>query len=105
MNEPGMRVGRLVQIIAARGIRGVVFPVYQRFDISFISPVWSEFANVSFNDHRAAQWFDVVCPDYYHNMDLVLRELARQHVRRVGLVLDAPFDASTHGLAHSSFLR
>ncbi|HYD82576.1 MAG TPA: helix-turn-helix domain-containing protein, partial [Opitutus sp.] len=39
--EPGMTVGRLVQIVRARGIQGVLFPVHRAFDYSLVTPAWS----------------------------------------------------------------
>lgn len=103
--QPGMTVGRLIQIIRARGIEGVLFPVHRRFDFALLSPAWGEFALVGLNDLRLGEWVEVFAPDYYHNADLALRELDRAGFRRVGLVTTARFDAATNGLAHSCFLR
>ena len=103
--EPGMRTARLTQVIAARGIQGVVIPVYRSFDSTLNWANWEEFAQISFNDLRASEWFDVVCPDYYHNADLVLESLRWDDSSRIGLVLGEDFDRATSGLPRSCFLR
>lgn len=103
--EPGMRVERLVQVVAVRGIQGVVFPTHHSFDCALNWSAWEEFAQISFNDLRASEWFDVVCPDYYHNADLVLQAVRWDGSARVGLVLGEDFDRATSGLPRSCFLR
>lgn len=105
LHEAGMTTGRLAQIIHARGIQGVVFPCLHTYDPTLFQPAWSKFACVSFNDHRAGDWMDVVCPDYYHNADRVIAELVRTGFNRIGLVLTERFDAATHGLVSSRYLR
>ncbi|MBL9208004.1 MAG: LacI family DNA-binding transcriptional regulator [Opitutaceae bacterium] len=103
--EPGMSVARLTQILTARGLGGALLPVHRAFDFSLLHPGWETFSLVGLNDHRLGEWADVVCPDYYHNQDLVLRQLRRQGGRRVGLVLPSQRDAATQGVLHGGFLR
>jgi DNA-binding LacI/PurR family transcriptional regulator len=103
--EPGMTAGRLVQIVRARGIEGVIFPVHRTFDFSILTPAWNDFALVGFNDHRLADWVDVVCPDYYRNMESICRQTRRIGLERVGLVVSPQCDASSNGLVHGCFLR
>lgn len=103
--ESGMSVGRLVQIVRARGIEGVIFPVHRSFDYSLLTPAWNDFALVGLNDHRFSEWIDVVCPDHYRNMDTICRELTRLGLSRMGLALGRQFDNSTSGLMHGGFLR
>lgn len=105
IHEPGMRLARLIQIIAARGVQGVVFPIYQTLDPAVFAALWDEFATVSFNDQRAAEWLDVVCADSYHNFDLTLRQVRARGFRRVGLVLSPAIDATTDGLGCCRYLR
>ncbi|MEZ5413142.1 MAG: hypothetical protein R3F03_02395 [Opitutaceae bacterium] len=105
LHEAGMSTGRLAQIIHARGIQGVVFPCLHTYDEDLFQPAWAKFACISFNDHRAADWMDVVCPDYYHNADRVITELARRGFDRMGLVLTERFDQATHGRVTSRYLR
>lgn len=103
--EPGMTPSRLVQIVRARGIEGVVFPVHRTFQFSLLNPAWNEFALVGLNDHRLSEWIDLVCPDYYRNADTILRELARSELGQVGLALTTQFDAASSGLVHGCYLR
>lgn len=105
LHEPGMTTGRLAQIIHARGIQGVVFPVMHLLDPEIFQPAWGKFACLSFNDYRSADWVDVVCPDYYYNTDRALLELGQQGFARIGLVLSKRFDAATRGLVSSRYLR
>lgn len=105
LHEPGMSIGRLAQIIHARGIHGVMFPCLHQFDPEMFQPAWAQFACMSFNDHRAAEWMDVVCPDYYHNADRVLTELSQQGINRIGLVITGRFDQASRGLVTSLYLR
>ena len=104
-HEPGMTPLRLLQIIRARGIEGVIFPVHRRFEFSLLGPAWNEFALVGLNDHRLAKWIDLVCPDYYGDADTVFRRAARLGVGRVGLALTAQFSAASRELVHSCYLR
>ena len=105
--EPGMTATRLGQIVRARGIAGVIFPVHRSFDFSLLSSAWGEFSTVGLNDRRLGEWLDVVSPDYYANADAILRRLRGRGVetRRVGLVLSTQFDAASSGLVHGCFLR
>ena len=103
--EPGMSVGRIIQIIRARGIEGVIFPVHRRFDHDLLTPAWAEFALVGCNDLRLADWTDVYAPDYYAWTNAWLDALQADEVGRIGLVLDAITNASTHGLIHASYAR
>lgn len=103
--QPGMTVARLIQIVRARGIEGVIFPVHRRFDDSLLSPAWGDFALVGINDLRLGEWIDVFAPDYYHNVDLAMEELRRAGFQRPGFLTTPRFEAASNGLAHSCFLR
>lgn len=105
MHEAGMSPGRALQIIRTRGIEGVIFPVHRRFDFSLLGPAWNEFALVGLNDHRLAEWIDLVCPDYYGDADTVFRRVSQLDVGRVGLALTAQFNAASRELVHSCYLR
>jgi LacI family transcriptional regulator len=105
IREPGMSTTRVVQIARARGIEGIVFPVHRSFDFSLISPAWKDFSLVGLNDHRLAEWVDVVCPDHHRNAEMVLRQIDRLGCTRVGLVLGARFDAASRGLVQGCFQR
>jgi Transcriptional regulators len=103
--EPGMTPTRLVQIVQARGIEGAIFPVHRSFEFSLLNPGWSDCALVGLNDHRLAEWVDVVCPDHYRNAETIFREVRRFGPGRVGLVLSTRSNAASNGLIHGSFLR
>jgi len=105
MREPGMNLARIIQIVRARGIESVMFPVHHAFDFSLLSPAWGEFATVGLNDHRLAEWVDLVCADYYQDVAALLRQLNQEGYTRVGLVLTPQFEARTNGLVHSCLLR
>lgn len=103
--EPGMTTARLVQIVRTRGIEGVIFPVHHHFEFSLLTPAWNEFALVGLNDHRLAEWVDVVCADHYRNAETILRHVRRFGYTRIGLAIGSRFDAVSNGLVHSCFLR
>jgi LacI family transcriptional regulator len=103
--EPGLTAPRLVQIVRARGIEGVLFPVHRAFDFTLPGAAWNEFALVGLNDHRLAEWIDLVCPDYYRNVDTILRQMRRRGHHRIGVALANQGDAASSGLAHGCFLR
>lgn len=100
-----MSPGRIVQIVATRGIEGVIFPVHRVFDFSLLTLGWSEFSLVGINDQRLGEWLDVVCPNYYHNTSVALRQLRQIGCVRIGLVLTPQFDAASNGTTHACFLR
>lgn len=103
--EPGMNAARIVQIVRARGIEGVIFPAHCSFDFSLLNSGWGEFATVGVNDYRLDEWLDVVCPDYFRNTEVALRRLRHLGFQRPGLVLSTQFDAASGGRIHSCFLR
>jgi DNA-binding LacI/PurR family transcriptional regulator len=103
--EPGMTAGRLVQIIRARGIEGVLLPVHRSFEFSLLTASWNECALVGINDHRLAEWVDVVCLDHYRNAEMIFRHARRLDAGRIGLALTAQFDAASNGLVQGCFYR
>src|SRR5690606_9312816 len=60
--EPGMTSGRILQILRTRGIEGVLFAAHRTFDLSLLDREWNEFSVIGLNDHRLAEWLDVVSP-------------------------------------------
>lgn len=105
LHQPGMSPARALEIVRARGIEGVIFPVHRRCECALPGPAWNEFAMVGLNDHRLAEWIDLVCPDYYSHADTIFRWAARFGAGRVGLALTAQFNAASHDLVHSCHLR
>lgn len=100
----GLSLARLVQILRARAIEGVIFPVHRALDAALLQPVWGAFSTISFNDYRVSECLDVVCPNYYYNICLALRQLSHRGRERIGLVLGAHFDSATHGLVRRRYL-
>jgi DNA-binding LacI/PurR family transcriptional regulator len=103
--EPGMNAARVTQIVRARGIEGVIFPIHRRFDRSLFAPAWEGFSMVGVNDHRLAEWIDVVAPDHLRNAETILRRLDQLGLARVGLASNVRFEAMSCGLVHASFER
>lgn len=103
--EPGMTAVRLVGIIRARGIEGVILPVHRHFEQALLTPAWADFALIGLNDHRLADWCDVVCPDHFRNLATACRQARQLGLARPGLVLSPELDAASNGLLHGSFLR
>jgi DNA-binding LacI/PurR family transcriptional regulator len=103
--EPGMTAGRLVQIIRARGIEGVLLPVHRSFEFSLLTASWNDCALVGINDYRLAEWVDVVCLDHYRNAEMIFRHTRRMEAGRIGLALTAQFDSASNGLVQSCFFR
>ena len=100
-----MTAARIVQILRARGVEGVLFPAHRSFDFSLLNQGWSDFAMVGINDHRLGEWIDLVCADHHRNLEVALRRLRHLGFERIGLVLTSQFDAASNGLAHGAFLR
>ena len=103
--EPGMTASRLVQIIRTRGIEGVLLPVHRSFVFSLLTASWNDCALVGINDHRLAEWVDVVCLDHYRNAEMIFRHARRMQGGRIGLALTAQFDSASNGLVQSCFFR
>ncbi|MCH6257495.1 LacI family DNA-binding transcriptional regulator [Puniceicoccaceae bacterium K14] len=103
--EPGMRLSRIIQILKARGIERVIFPVHGAVDLSILSEEWGEFSTVGLNDHRLSDRLDLVCADYYQNAATILRRIEQQNGGRIGMIMTPEFDESTNGLVHSCLLR
>ena len=102
--EPGMRSARLVDILRARGIEGVFCPVAGAFRPELFESVREAVCTVALCDYRAGQWLDVVCCDYYHNLEIALSLLDQRGVTRIGLLLDQDYDQASGGLVRSRYL-
>lgn len=103
--EPGMNADRIVHILRARGIDGVIFPAHRSFDFSLLNSNWGAFSMVGLNDHRLSEWIDLISPDHHRNTRTAFHQLLARGFGRIGLVLTSQFDAATAGLVHACFLR
>lgn len=83
LNEPGMRLDRLMDIIRARGIRGIIwehfFSANNRLDYDF-----SEFACVRIGSSLIEPRFHQIESDRFAEMRLALEELRKLGYRRLG---------------------
>ena len=53
--EPGMTPLRVAQIVRARGIEGVIFPVDRSYDPALLQANWSDCSLIGLNDHRLGE--------------------------------------------------
>ncbi|WP_175414972.1 LacI family DNA-binding transcriptional regulator [Nibricoccus aquaticus] len=106
LHQPKMTLARLVNILIARGITGVLLPVHHCPE-AVTASVWRELSVVVVNGRWPEAGFDEVHPDHFHNLDAVLTRLASAHAgdRRTGLALLRSFDAMSGGLMQARFLR
>lgn len=102
--EPGLRPARLAEILRARGIEGVMCPVAGAMRPELFETLRGRFCTMALGDYRAGEWLDVVCGDYYHNLEIALSWLDQAGAANIGLVLDPAFDAASGGLVRSRYL-
>ena len=83
LNEPGMKLDRLMHIIRTRGIRGIIwehfFSANNRLDYDF-----GEFACVRIGNSLVEPAFDQIESDRFAEMRLALEELGKLGYRRLG---------------------
>ncbi len=83
LHQPGMKLNRLMDIIRARGIRGIIwehfFSANNRLDYDF-----SDFACVAMGNTIVDPVFHQIESDRFAEMRLALRELRRLGYRRIG---------------------
>lgn len=92
---PRMSERRLNQILASRGIYGLVLTGSGKpFDEVHLD--WSRFACASLFRTLWEPLVNNVCPAYSFNLFLALDHLRRQGYRRIGLVLSRQYDRITH---------
>lgn len=96
LHEPNMRVQRMVQILEARGIRGiVVLPVKSLRDV-FMLPQ-EEFMGVATCSVAAKLGFNQVHPHFYQAMHLGVSSLSQKGFKRIGFcVTEADDEKSNH---------
>ncbi len=106
LHQPKMTLARLINILTARGVAGVLLPVHAPLNAA-TAHAWRELSVVVVNGRWADAGFDEVSPDHFHNMDAALARLGLGHAgaRRTGLALPRAFDAMTGGLMQARFLR
>jgi len=87
-----VRPARLVSILKARGIQGVLLgPLTTPGPASFLS-TWDEIPAVALSYSLQSPRFHLVVPHQFHNSMLALRQLAQAGLRRAALLLPRQFD-------------
>ncbi|WP_081722328.1 LacI family DNA-binding transcriptional regulator [Geminisphaera colitermitum] len=86
--QPGMTQRRMSQILASRGIRGVIItPATAAPGIHHLRLKWEQFSVVTFENGLLSPRLNKVVPHFFHNLMLALKNLRRLGYRRIGLCL------------------
>lgn len=102
LHEPGMRLQRIVQILQARGIRGiVVLPVESLSDV--FSLPQEEFTGVATCAVAAKLGYNQVHPHFYQSMHVGIASLIEKGFKRIGYCLTELEDERSNHL-HLSYL-
>jgi LacI family transcriptional regulator len=99
--EPGMRPGRLSQLLVARGIRGLL--ISASLPKTRLRLAWENFAAASFGYSLESPHIHRITSDYYFAMVTALRHLKKEGCRRIGFNLNAADDAKVLGLWRSAY--
>lgn len=103
LHEPGMRMKRIVQILQARGIRGiVVLPVESLNDV--FSLPQEEFTGVATCAVAAKLGFNQVHPHFYQSMHVAISSLEAQGFQRIGFCITESEDERSNHLYQSYLL-
>lgn len=102
LHEPGMRIQRVVQILQARGIRGiVVLPVESLNDV--FSLPQEDFTGVATCAVAAKLGYNQVHPHFYQSMHVGIASLVEKGLNRIGFcITDVDDERSNH--LHLSYL-
>lgn len=102
LHEPGMRLQRVVQILQARGIRGiVVLPVESLSDV--FSLPQEDFTGVATCAVAAKLGYNQVHPHFYQSMHVGIASLVDKGFKRIGYCLTETEDERSNHL-HLSYL-
>jgi len=108
MNEPGMTMARLGNIIWSRGIEGVIIaPLQDRLSDQgprAVSLDFNLFSSVEISETVERPDLDRSIHDQYTSMLKVLHELAALNYRRPGLVLEDALDLRVNGKWTAAYL-
>ncbi len=85
LKEPRMTGRRMGQILAARGIRGILIPPLPKA-CGHLRIDWDRFSVTALSYTMVRPRFDRVVPDHHSNMILVLRMLRKLGCRRIGVM-------------------
>lgn len=108
INEPGMTLARLGNIIWSRGIEGVIIaPLQEKLSGAVAREVrldFNLFSSVEISETIASPDLDRAIHDQYTSMLKVLGELAALNYRVPGLVLEAALDLRVNGKWTAAYL-
>lgn len=97
-----MRPARLVSILQARGISGLVFAPIADFELNYELP-WERFSGVQIGTGPAGLCLERVTHDHYHGALEAVRRCAEKGYRRPGLVVDPAHDARLQHVWRAGF--
>lgn len=102
LGDPQMSGRRLSNILAARGIRGLLIPPLPK-SCGHLTLDWSAFSVVALSHTLARPHFHRVAPDHHHNIQLILRHLRHRGYRRPGLLLPQRHDERSENRFRAAF--
>jgi LacI family transcriptional regulator len=103
LREPAMTPARAAQILAARGIRGLLIAP-QPAPATVLALDWAGFSAVVIGYSVASPALHMVGPNQYRCMTLLLDQLRRRAYRRIGLVMLRASDERVDRNWHAGFL-
>lgn len=93
--EPGMSQRRLLEIIRARGIRGVIFEYFMESEVDLAALSFDDLAVVSIGGALLKPKFHRVEVNHYGNLLKTIRLLRQRGYRRFGLVIPDIYEKSS----------
>jgi len=102
LEQKKMTGKRMTQILATRGISGIIVPPLLRAG-GHLSIDWDEFSVVAVGYSMLSPNMHRVCPDQYRGIRLALRELKHLGYKKPGLLLNRQSDLRTLHLWSSGF--
>lgn len=103
LREPAMTHARAAQILAARGIRGLLIAP-QPTPAEVLALDWAKFSTVVIGYSVASPVLHMVGPNQYRCMMLTMDQLRRRAYRRIGLVMLRASDERVDHNWHAGFL-
>ena len=97
LREPGMTPARLVEVLRARGIRGVLVGPLQHQDAPLDFP-WEDFALATMGYSLHAPAISRACHAHFRGMQRSMDELIARGYRRIGYVTSRDFEDRVNSL-------
>jgi len=102
LDQKKMTSKRMTKVLATRGISGLIVPPLLHAG-GHLNIDWREFSAVAIGYSMLSPNLHRVCPDQYHGIRLVMRELKKLGYKRPGLLLNKKSDLRTLHLWSSGF--